>query len=276
MLFPSRKKDIKKTPERASSSEQIGSEVKSWVFLSHSNLDYDRVTFVRNALEKQHKRPIMFFLKCIDNKRQLSRFIKKEIDARDQFILCDSQNARNSEWVQEEVAYIKSKGRVFQTINLEDSDEEIERNVTDFVNRTKVFLSYSRADYNLASAISQKLREYGYDCWLDTNRIAPGMSIYDSIKDALDSTIREGFQILLLSESSMNSQWVNKEFEYFHNHGGEKWTIPVRIDSAPLTESIVFKLGGIPICDVSMVSSDIEKANHVLQHLIQKNVALSI
>lgn len=276
MFSHSRKKDMKKTPERVSSSEQPGSEVKSWVFLSHSNLDYDRVTFVRNALEKLHKRPIMFFLKCIESDKELNSFIKREIDARDQFILCDSQNARNSKWVQEEVAYIRSKGRVFQTINLEDSDEEIVRNVAGFVKRSKAFLSYSRVDYNLAKAISQKLQEYGYDCWLDTESIASGMSFYDSVKDALNSTLKEGFQILILSKSSMNTQWVNMEFEYFHNHGGEKWTIPVKIDSAPLTESIVFKLGDTPICDVSMYSSDKEKADHVLQHLIQKNVALSL
>ena len=46
-----------------------------WVFLSHSNKDYEKVRIVRNLLEDQHFRPIMFFLCCMeDHKEELDEF----------------------------------------------------------------------------------------------------------------------------------------------------------------------------------------------------------
>lgn len=38
-----------------------------WIFLSHSNKDFDKVRCVRNALEEREFRPLMFFLKCVDD-----------------------------------------------------------------------------------------------------------------------------------------------------------------------------------------------------------------
>ena len=34
-----------------------------WIFLSHSNKDYESVRKVRNLLEDEGRRPLMFFLK---------------------------------------------------------------------------------------------------------------------------------------------------------------------------------------------------------------------
>lgn len=70
-----------------------------WIFLSHSNVDYDKVRKVRNMLEEQGLRPIMFFLKCLNDDDEIDDLIKREIDCRTRFILCDSPNARCSTWV---------------------------------------------------------------------------------------------------------------------------------------------------------------------------------
>ena len=70
-----------------------------WVFLSHSNKDYEKVIKVRDLLEKNSFRPLMFFLKCLNDDDEIDDLIKREIDSRGRFILCDSENARNSEWV---------------------------------------------------------------------------------------------------------------------------------------------------------------------------------
>lgn len=40
-----------------------------WVFLSHSNLDYDNVRRVRDLLENDGFRPIMFYLKCLEDNK---------------------------------------------------------------------------------------------------------------------------------------------------------------------------------------------------------------
>ena len=79
-----------------------------WVFLSHSSKDYDKVCLVRNELEKYNFRPLMFFLKCLDDdkyNKEVENLIFREIDSRSRFILCNSSNAQNSEWVKKEVEY---------------------------------------------------------------------------------------------------------------------------------------------------------------------------
>ena len=71
-----------------------------WIFLSHSNKDYEKVRLVRNVLEGQSLRPLMFFLHCLSDDEEIDSLIKREIDCRTRFILCDSENARASKWVQ--------------------------------------------------------------------------------------------------------------------------------------------------------------------------------
>lgn len=51
-----------------------------WIFLSHSNEDYDKVRKVRNMLEEQELRPIMFFLKCLNDDDEIDELIRREID----------------------------------------------------------------------------------------------------------------------------------------------------------------------------------------------------
>lgn len=89
-------------------------EKEIWIFLSHSNEDYDKVRKVRNMLEDLNLRPIMFFLKCLNDDDEIDELIKREIDCRTRFILCDSDNARKSNWVKREVEYIKSKDKPYE------------------------------------------------------------------------------------------------------------------------------------------------------------------
>lgn len=42
-----------------------------WVFLSHSNKDYEKVRQVRNILEQQGYRPLMFFLNCLNDDNEI-------------------------------------------------------------------------------------------------------------------------------------------------------------------------------------------------------------
>ena len=85
------------------------SESKLTVFLSHSHHDIEKVRKIRNILETLNCEPITFFLKCLDDKNaELEEFIKREIEARNIFIYCKSQNAEKSKWVQKELEHIKS------------------------------------------------------------------------------------------------------------------------------------------------------------------------
>lgn len=51
----------------------------------------------------------MFSLKCLNDNDEKDSLIKREIDCRTRFILCDSENARKSKWVQREIEYIESQ-----------------------------------------------------------------------------------------------------------------------------------------------------------------------
>lgn len=98
-----------------------------WVFLSHSHEDYEKVRKIRDLLEDQHMHPLMFFLKCLNDHDEIDSLIKREIDCRTRFILCDSENARKSKWVKGEVEYIKSKDRICETINIDLPIEVIKK-----------------------------------------------------------------------------------------------------------------------------------------------------
>ena len=228
-------------------SDKSSKKATSWVFLSHSNEDYDKVAVLRDMLEEQKKRPIMFYLKCMENpvyRKELEGLLKREIDAREQFILCDSENARRSEWVQEEVRYIKSKGRKYQTINIDAAPETIRSEVTDFVSRDKVFISYSHLDIDWARAIKEALDIRGYSAFLDVDTLAPGDDFPKKITDTIDDSDRRGYQICLLSRNFFRSEFCLAELDHILNHTPSrgKWLLLVQIEFIPrdeLPESIM-------------------------------------
>lgn len=138
-----------------------------WVFLSHSNKDYEKVRQVRNMLEEQSLRPLMFFLHCLNDDDEIDSLIKREIDCRTRFILCDSENARKSHWVQKEVEYIKSQNRIYETIDLSKGMDEIMSILQDFINKTKIFISYNREEYELAEMVYNRLSQLDFAVYID-------------------------------------------------------------------------------------------------------------
>ena len=184
-----------------------------WIFLSHSNEDYEKVRRVRNMLEEDGLRPIMFFLKCLNDHDEIDDLIKREIDCRTRFILCDSPNARKSDWVKEEVNYIKSKDKSFEIIDLSQSDEIIKKQLKEFKAKTNLFFSYARKDYNLAQAIVTRLRKYDYNVFFDCDSIICGSNYESQINDQITNAASVGYVIALLTPKGLISNWVNSELE---------------------------------------------------------------
>lgn len=184
-----------------------------WVFLSHSNEDYEKVRRVRNMLEEDGLRPIMFFLKCLNDYDEIDDLIKREIDCRTRFILCDSPNARESDWVKEEVKYIQSKEKSYETIDLSQSDEIIKKQLREYKAKTNLFLSYARVDAKLAKRIAYRLGKYDYNVFFDAS-VLSGANFASEIEDNIYQAAAMGYVITLLTESGQNSDWVNKEIEF--------------------------------------------------------------
>ena len=115
-------------------------DTNAWVFISHSNKDFEKIIKVRNKLEKLGYKPLLFFLKCLEDDTEIFELIKREIKARDRFILCDSYNSRLSKWVQKEIDYIKSLHRPYEIIDLDADDSVISKCIERFDRRSSVYI----------------------------------------------------------------------------------------------------------------------------------------
>ena len=177
-----------------------------WIFLSHSNKDYEKVRLVRNVLEEQSLRPLMFFLHCLSDDEEIDSLIKREIDCRTRFILCDSENARTSKWVQKEIAYIKSQNRIVETIDMSKSIDEIAEDLKDFIAATKIFISYNKEEYALAEKVYERLSKYDFAVYIDAYW-KPGavyeQNYIDSIK-FLKEAAQGGFVVSIMNHRIMN------------------------------------------------------------------------
>lgn len=179
-----------------------------WIFLSHSNKDYEKVRQVRNMLEEQDLRPLMFFLHCLNDDDEIDELIKREIDCRTRFILCDSENAQSSKWVQKEVEYIKSKDRMYETIDLSKSIEDIENDLMQFIAKTRIFVSYNREEVNLAKKFALRINKYDFSVYMDMLWDATQTYQQDYAKETirqLDSSVENGIVVAFINERIFKS-----------------------------------------------------------------------
>lgn len=208
-----------------------------WVFVSHSTKDFERVRLVRNALEDSGFRPILFYLKCLENETEVNDLLKREIDARKRFILCDSPNARSSQYVRSEVKYIKSQRRMYEIINLSEInidnpnvEQEILNLIKPFKRRTTVFLSYSRNDETLAVNLKKQLKMAGFNVWdadyyLD-EMPSVGQDWNSLIRQSIKASLEEGYFIALLGDTP--SKFSFEEIRYACKVASQQ-VIPVSI-----------------------------------------------
>lgn len=246
-----------------------------WVFISHSTKDFDKVRIVRNALEEEGFRPILFYLKCISDDEEINSLLKREIDARNRFILCDSVNAQESKYVQSEVEYIRSKNRMYEIIDLNqieigapDIQEHVTSLIKPFKRRTTVFLSYSRNDSTLANCIRDELLSAGFKVFDENNDIPSGVIINDFIANKIQCTLDNGYFIPIISNSACSSPFVSYEWKYALEIHPQR-CLPVICET--LQDIHYFHLQyvfrGMKI-DVSQISSDTEKAQSIVKSLI--------
>ena len=187
----------------------------AWIFLSHSTQDWTAVREVRNVLESRGHRPLVFFLKCLSDHTELHDLIRREIEARTWFLLCDSQAARQSRWVREEMDLIRSlRGKYSETVNLDlPLASQLER-IDALCRRATVYVSYTRDETKVqAGQLIDALKSHDYHLrgleWeLDVN------NVQGSIQRQIDDALAHGFVVLLLSPLSAKKAFVRAEIEY--------------------------------------------------------------
>lgn len=260
-----------------------------WVFVSHSTKDFERVRLVRNALEDSGFRPILFYLKCLENETEVNDLLKREIDARKRFILCDSPNAQASKFVQSEVDYIRSKDRMYEVIDLsqinmesQDAEKEVLELIKPFKRRTKIFINNDHKDSKISSIVKTTFEAEGfsvvdstsifYDAWCN---ISGGSATWADDVDRLSriflrseiiSTLNKGYFVSLLSTTSIKNDLQLFEIEQAFDIESSR-VFPVIINDVKL-DVLPISLQKKNILNVSEIQSDEEKAKAIVDALI--------
>lgn len=248
---------------------------KTYVFLSHSHHDFEKVCKLRNLLEAEGFKPLMFFLKAFEKPKyepMLKPILMEEINQRDRFILCRSENSRKSEWVKFEEDYVKSQNRLYEVIDL-DEDEDVQLEAIKFYRRRvsgRVFISYPRIQRPLVMGLSQKLVAEGFTPWVDYIDILPGTSFTDVIISAIDKAAEEGY-VLYLVDSDNYGERQRRELHYALDKSA--LVIPVVVAGDILPE-FIFELGNRNWLDVRNLPKE-EQIHRITQALIKHNLSLN-
>src|SRR5215469_1653210 len=82
----------------------------------------------------------------------------------------------------------------------------------------RVFLSYSRTDEDFATLLLKRLEAEAPDVslWQDRTRMEGGVGWWHQVKDALDQV---EFMVLLMSQATLRSETVRKEWRYARQQG---------------------------------------------------------
>lgn len=186
---------------------------KQYFFISHSHLDIEKVRIIRNIIEETFfYEPILFFLKCLSDDNEIQNLIEREISERIWFVYCDSENARNSMYVNKERQYVKKlveNGKKINILNIEldkfniwdkQCYEYIKDQISFHIRKSKIFLSYCRKDARIVEPLKLRLINKGYSVFQDSMFTA-GDSWFDQIKNNIKKhSYKDGLIINIISD----------------------------------------------------------------------------
>lgn len=184
-----------------------------YVFISHNHLDFDKVRIIRNTLEEKGFEPLCFFLKCLSDDDEIDALIKREIDSRSLFVYAKSRNSENSSWVQRELSYIESTGRKIDRVIDLESGEDLTTVAGKLMDSMRVFVSYSRRDWDVVQKVIDRLKSRDLRIFGDWD-LALGSDWYSDTKESIRQASEHGCVLLFDSRNSSSSESVNMEIEY--------------------------------------------------------------
>ena len=187
-----------------------------YVFVSHSHHDIKKVREIRNMLEEKGFEPILFYLKSLDDPKNdqtefLRTLIYNEIDAREFFLYLDSENARASEWVRQELEYIeKNAPHKLTTVDLNDEQGNIVNKINTLTSKMRIFVSYSRKDTEIYLKIKEAIINADFRVYDDMS-LNVGSDFKKGIKETICEASKEGIIMVLVSKNSLESEYVSYE-----------------------------------------------------------------
>jgi len=206
---------------------------RAWIFVSHSTKDLEKVRRVRNAIEEAGGEPVLFFLKCLDDHDEIEDLVKKEIEARNFFLLCDSGNARDSDWVKSEIAHVESLDRPpMEVIDLDGDWEAQLARIRELILNASVFLAYSRREEGIVAPVREALQEADIAVW-DDKELVSGESWSRAIDRVIEGTARFGYFLHFISAASLTSKFIEREVKHLRDTGYLGGYIPILLDQIP-------------------------------------------
>lgn len=187
----------------------------AWIFVSHSSKDWNKVREIRNFLEDKGHNPLLFHLKCLNDDDEINELLKREMNARNWFVLCDSKNARASKYVTNEINYIKSlDNKVFETINLEKEINQQLDKLIRLSKRATIYLSYTHHDREIGDEIIQILVNNDYQVFDAIKDMKIGEDWGKRINNEIENAINNGYFLQLITDNSIKSKFIIKEVNY--------------------------------------------------------------
>lgn len=122
-----------------------------------------------------------------------------------------------------------------------------------------VFISYSSKDTQIIKKIIQQLGEAGIRYWKAPEMIPAGSNYAREIPRAIEACT---VFVLMISESSQDSIWVEKEIDCAIN--ARKTIVPLNLTGAPMSEMFRFYLNNVQTIDYS------ENAEAAMQQFIER------
>lgn len=126
----------------------------------------------------------------------------------------------------------------------------------------KIFISHSHKDKEIVRRLTNDLRKYDLDVWLDEDLISPGDQWADKINESLD---KSDVVLVIMSNNTAESRFQNSEIAFAiasQRKNPSKLVIPVLVDKRA---DVPFFLKDVLYCDLSSN----EKYDHNLKSLIQ-------
>lgn len=124
------------------------------------------------------------------------------------------------------------------------------------------FISYSSRQHKDAERLRLLLRENEIDTWMAPYDIPDSCEYTDVINDAIRNA---ACFVLLLTEDSQNSVYVDKEVERALHYG--KTIAPIQLDTATLNDSFSFYLCNQQIVMVPTIDTSVPQMQSLLEHL---------
>lgn len=240
----------------------------SWIFLSHSSADIEKVRMIRNQFEKNHQNPLAFHLKCLrtdteEGLAELENLIKREIDARDWFVFCESEAAKKSNYVSMEKDYIIKTGKKkIWSLDMSLSIDELLTKVDEICTSVKIFLSYRKRNRNFVSILRKELSRFDFDVWYDED-LLPGESFNEQIFEKINAAAQFGFFVIIIAEGDENSFTVRVELPLAISKGARVIALTIgSVDISQFCDTQKIKHYNLPfvpkIEDINLVASLIE------------------